>query len=238
MKIRVTALSATLFMFAGFSFGLTIEPDVVVKNISPLMEYNAPIDTVIISNTGGTDVVVDSITIQLLDGDSIDFAAGKTCEPGSASCYLYGGWMFGSSNVTLRYLRDSLFLLQNSDGNPVTITVAANSTAEFEIELFVNCPVCGRMPSFPGTVDYRYLFYTAGQSPDTLQLKINPGTVLQRNTASYPVMKRLSIAGETFTITGRKIGSAGKRYSGVVVDGKTRTVKIDAAITGLPSGGR
>ncbi len=238
MKIRVTVLSAALFLITGFSFGLTIEPDEVVKNISPLMVYYAPLDTVTISNTGGTDVVVDSITIQLLDGDSIDFATGSVCEPGDEACYLYQGWMYGSSNVTLRYLRDSLFLLQGTDGNPVTITVAANSTAEFEIELFVSCPVCGRMPSFPGTVDYRYLFYTAGGPPDTLLLMVNNSTGAQRTTASYPVVKRQSIADKEFTITGRKIGSAGKRYSGVVVDGKTRKVLFDSRAPGEHSGGR
>jgi hypothetical protein len=87
----------------------------------------------------------------------------------------------------LRYLRDSLFLLQDGSGKPVTINLAPGASASFALHYPVNCPVCGRLPSYPGATRYAFTFIASEGSRavltvdlDDASTRIKAGTSLKR----------------------------------------------------------
>ncbi|MBN1756962.1 MAG: hypothetical protein JW863_01505 [Chitinispirillaceae bacterium] len=210
------------FLITGNSRGLNIEPDSIAKGVTPWSDYHLPLDTVTVDNPGDETVIVDSITIRLLDGDSIDFIACRDCVPGEYAEYLYGGWSYGQSDTSLRYMSDSLFLLQDGDGRPVTFAVPADGSTEFILYLFVNCPVCGRMPSIPAAVNYRYMFHLSTGQTDTLRLTIHNSTVVHSPPGSFMANKNRAGQMINHTITGRKLNRGDNRYRGIVIgdDGK------------------
>jgi hypothetical protein len=153
-----------IVIFALFtaSYAITLVPDSSSVTIQPMSSINTVIDSVKICNSDPASITIDSIIIKFLNGDSSDFARGKNCDPANFFQYFYGGWVFGASNKSLRYIRDSVFLLQDSLGAPVAISIGANSCITFPLREITNCPVCGRMPSFPKTTRYSYTFFTSG----------------------------------------------------------------------------
>jgi hypothetical protein len=49
----------------------------------------------------------------------------------------------------MRYVRDSLFLLQAAKVKPVSLALPTNDALPFALDFPIHCPICGRMPSFP-----------------------------------------------------------------------------------------
>jgi hypothetical protein len=227
MRITTTYISLCLCLIPCYSYGLTMEPDSIVMEIEPLMVYHEPVETLTISNQSDTDVTVDSITIHLLDGDSLDFSMGIDCQPGQFSEYNYRGWVYGTSNKSLRYCRDSLFLLQDSSGNPVTFTIALNGSIEFPVWLIVNCPVCGRMPSFPATEHYLYLFHTSGGDPDSLKVTIrDSGSTTVITTPTGKSGNRV-VKKDKYNLAGQKLNTKNAKRSGIILGEKSKRIRID-----------
>lgn len=215
-----------LCLFTGYAYGLEMEPDSIVREIEPLMVYNAPVETLTIQNRTGADVAVDSITIRFRDGDSSDFSMGIDCQWDQLSDYYYRGWVYGMTSNTLRYVRDSLFLLQDSSGSPVTFTVAPDDSAEFPVWLIVNCPECGRKPSFPATERYLYIFHHSGEAPDSL-------TVTIRDSASTPVgvippgkASRRPVTNDRYDIAGRKLNAKNVKHPGIIRGERSVMIRI------------
>ena len=213
-----------LILFTLYSYGLDITPDSLTRGIT-WTDYHEALDTLIISNPGTSEVRVDSITVRLLDGDSTDFIACSECEPGNFGNYAYRGWVFGVTDTTFRYVKDSLFLLQDGSGLPVSFSVAADGTAKFALHLMVNCPICGRMPSIPKTVHYAFMFHSSSGVTDTVTLTIQDSTPVKRRVGHPCITGKSSvITSEGYTITGRKIGLNAKRYTGVVIGNGSKYV--------------
>lgn len=136
--------------------GLEIKPDSLSVSANLFQKYNSDIDTIVIVNTGDRSLSIDTIKIKFLNGVQADFRCGVNCN--SLSDYNYNGWCYGYSLKTLRYLSDSLYMLQDSLGNPVGYSISAHDSLKFPLSVFVNCPICNRMPSFPSTTLFRYDF--------------------------------------------------------------------------------
>jgi hypothetical protein len=155
--------SFCLFLLAPIlCLGLEVDPDSMALSLLPFANYNKVIDTIKLVNTGNGALTVDSVTIRFLDGDSMDFKRGYDCDWGKYYDYNYKGWVYGMTYLSLRYVKDSLFLLQDSSGVPITVSIPSHDTADFRLAMVVNCVVCGRMPAFPNTTRFLYTFYTAG----------------------------------------------------------------------------
>jgi hypothetical protein len=171
-----------LAIFALFtaSHAITLVPDSSSVTIQPMTSMTMVIDSVRICNAAPVSVTIDSIIIKFLNGDSADFNRGKNCDPAKYYEYIYNGWISGISKQTLRYVRDSVFLLQDSLGAPVTISIDANACTTFPIREITNCASCGRLPSFPKTTRYSYTFFSSSGN-STFLLKVNDVTAV-----SYP----------------------------------------------------
>jgi hypothetical protein len=183
-----------LFFFT-VSHAITLAPDSSSVTIQPMQSIDKVIDSVKICNTAPTSITIDSVIIKFLNGDSADFSRGKNCDPANFFQYFYGGWVFGISSKSLRYVRDSVFLLQDSLGVPVVISIGANSCTTFPLREITNCPVCGRMPSFPKTTRYSYTFCTSGGNKVFL-FKINDVTAVSNARVTsllrYPAIHKLA----------------------------------------------
>lgn len=144
-------------MLACTIWGLEIKPVSLTISPSFVSKISAAIDTITIKNTSEIVVTIDTVTITFLNGDSADFRNGVNCM--DYTCFNYNGWSYGAlSHQFLRYLRDSLYLLQDLSGNPVRYTLQPHDSMDFIVYSAINCPVCGRMPSFPATTRFRFDF--------------------------------------------------------------------------------
>ena len=217
---------STLFLLILItaSRAVTLTPDSSSVTLQPMMSIDKVIDSVRICNTTAAPVTVDSIIIKFLNGDSADFAKGKDCDPKVFSQYIYNGWVYGWTYRSLRYVRDSVFLLQDSSGKQVTISVGTGACTVFQLREITNCPVCGRMPSFPKTTRYSYTFFSSSGNA-TFLLKVNDVTAVSpsRTQAIVKLQKPHQAA---FDARGRKI-SSGNSARFEMQDGKKRIVVDD-----------
>ena len=179
-------MTAVAFL-PSLSFSLNIHPDSMSLHISPMTAMHSAIDTVCLKNGASTAITIDSIHIFFLNGDTArDFRMGSDCHPGQFLEYNYNGWVYGTTHTTLRYVRDSLFLLQDSAGNATSISINPNDSEFFYVHVITNCPICGRMPSFPNTSKYRYSFHISGDAGFNLIVFINDaGTTSNRTPMAY-----------------------------------------------------
>jgi hypothetical protein len=174
--ILATVLSAT----PALSQGLKAVPDSVRSDLRP---GSRAFDTVLLVNNSQVALRVDSITIRFLDGGANpnpgDFTACKSCAPDSLGAYVYSGWLYGSSqNQSLRYLRDSLFLIQDSHGAPVSLSVGGGASVPFALYFPVNCPFCGRPAAYPGATRYAFTFIASEGSQTGLSVAVAAPTGL------------------------------------------------------------
>lgn len=185
--MRISRLSAILTLvlapaMAARAQGLEVIPDSVTVDF----RFGADaFDTVSLVNKTAGMLRVDSITIRLLDGGAnprpADFTACKACPPDSIGAYIYSGWLYGSSLAqSLRYLRDSLFLIQDRFGVPVSVSLAPGVSAPFALQYPVNCPVCGRPPSYPGATRYAFTFIASDGGRAVLNVGANHASALIR----------------------------------------------------------
>jgi hypothetical protein len=194
LKWSITILAAVMAAAPALSQGLTVVPESVSAELEP---STSAFDTIHLVNNTQATIRVDSITLRFLDGGPNskpgDFTACKACAPDSLGAYVYSGWLYGE-NQSLRYLRDSLFLIQDSHGVPVSVSVAGAASAPFALFFPVNCPFCGRLPAYPGTSRYAYTFIAANGSRAGLSVVVGhptglfPGVTRPETTA--PVQAR------------------------------------------------
>jgi hypothetical protein len=168
---------------------LEVFPDTVADDLRP---RDGAFDTVSLVNRTADALRVDSITIRFLDGGAnprpADFTACKTCPPDSIGAYIYAGWLYGSSLAqSMRYLRDSLFLIQDQHGLPVTVSLAPGASIPFALHYPVNCPVCGRLPGYPGATRYAFTFIASEGSRAVLNVEAEHASALIR---AEPSLKR------------------------------------------------
>lgn len=166
--------------------GLEVSPRTVAGDFRPSL---GAFDTVTLLNKTADVLRVDSITIRFLDGGAdprpADFTACKACPPDTIGAYVYGGWLYGPTLAqSLRYLRDSLFLIQDRHGVPVTLSLSPGASAPFALFHPVNCPVCGREPGYPGATRYAFTFIASEGSRAVLNLDLNPPSGLVRRETS------------------------------------------------------
>lgn len=188
--------------------GLAVVPQTVSDAFRP--SYRA-FDTVSLVNESARDIRVDSITIRLLDGGAnprpAEFTACKTCPHDSLYAYNYNGWMYGHTlDRSLRYLRDSLFLIQDGSGVPVSVSLAPGASAPFALHYPVNCPVCGRMPSYPGATRYAFTFIASDGSRAVLNVEANFATAV---IGRIPSLERAG-PGAAHDAAGRAVSGAGR----------------------------
>lgn len=226
MHFKPSHLGAGIYLLTWYVFGLTLDPDSLTRSIAPLTNYNGPVDSVLITNEGAAMVTVDSVHIRFSNGDSGDFVAGRECRPDQFFEYVYGGWVLGGLNRSLRYVKDSLFLLQDSIGNPVSFSVAKDNPFIFRVYLPVNCPYCGRLPSFPSTTEYLYLFFTASGTVDSLYVTIYNSTSVTTMVWAAGSLRNASKKSGLYTITGQKL-PAGHSTTGVAVSGNRRVLMFN-----------
>jgi hypothetical protein len=192
--MKTHSLMSLLFSFTA-SYGITLTPDSSSVTIQPMTSMAMVIDSVRICNTAPVSVTIDSIIIKFLNGDSADFNRGKNCDPAKYYEYIYNGWISGISKQSLRYVRDSVFLLQDSLGAPVTISIGANACTTFPLREITNCAGCGRLPSFPKTTRYSYTFFTSDGNKVFL-FKINDVTAVSNARVTsmlrYPAIHKLA----------------------------------------------
>jgi hypothetical protein len=215
-----------LLLLPTCGFGLIIHPDSIVLNIKPMMAMHSPIDTVCLKNETNAAIIIDSIKIRFCNGDSEDFKKGFDCQPAQFLDYNYRGWLYGATHTSLRYLRDSLYLLQDSLGNQTTITIHPNDSAFFNLQVITNCPFCGRMPSFPKASKYIYSFHLSGNtninliaivnnegstsihSPMDYGLKqISPNPFIANSAAEVMMQNDGFISLKVFDILGHEVGT-------------------------------
>jgi hypothetical protein len=176
--IRKIGLAACWLPTIALSAGIAIQPASIETDKQPGYQ---PYDTVMVLNLSTTPLRVDSITLRFLNGgpnpNPNDFIACKTCPHDTLSHYVYGGWTYGSMEaISLRYVQDSLFLLQDQKGKPVSLELQALDSIAFPLEFPINCPVCGRLPSYPGATQYRFTFYSSDGSALALEVKLGSTT--------------------------------------------------------------
>jgi hypothetical protein len=193
-----------LLLCSSSIFGLEVKPDSLSFTLKLMSNYYNALDTITLYNTSADRIQVDSVYIRFLNGVSTDFTAGKGLDPTQFSQYNYQGWVYGGANISLRYVKDSLFLLQDSVGNPLHWLLQPGDSLLFGLRVVVNCPVCGRKPSFPGTTRFLYSFIAAdGRSvPFLLNLYQPVGIPSVRKVREN---KQTRYSGSFFNLCGRKI---------------------------------
>jgi hypothetical protein len=207
--------------------GLEINPDSSSLSLHLIRNYPEAIDTIIIKNCGDKPLSIDTVAIKFLNGATVDFRCGINCK--SFSDYNYSGWTYGFSSQTLRYRCDSLFLLQDSDCNLVKYAVPAHDSMKFILRIITNCPICGRMPSFPTTTSFKYDFIekNGGHNYFILNLKNATGTIsnadrksIRPNTQRKPpvnlrgqTLNSLYPAAQITAQDGKKIGMMKRRIA-------------------------
>ncbi len=173
--MRRMYLLLLLVLAPAFGQGLIVAPDSVVVGVQPGL---LPFDTVLLTNSSAGLLRVDSITIRLLDGGANprpgDFTACKTCPPDTIGRDVYGGWMYGYPDFySLRYLQDSLFLIQDDHGVPVTLSIGPGASLPFALQFPVNCPVCGRLPTYPGADRYAFTFISSEGGRAVVEVRVD-----------------------------------------------------------------
>lgn len=186
MRMQGSGTVLAIAMAASIAMaGLDVVPDTVNANAA---RGTRAFDTVSLVNRSPGSIRVDSILIRFLDGNKPgDFIACKGCAPESIGAYVYNGWLYGpGSNQSLRYLRDSLFLLQDAHGAPVSVTVGG-TPSPFALYFPINCPFCDRPAAYPAAAHYAYAFIGDDGSRADLTVSVGPTSgVFRREIPPLP----------------------------------------------------
>lgn len=221
-------LSSILLLLSTFSFGLDLIPDSVIsKSRDSLIRGDLNIDTVEIKNASSAAITVDSILIRFLDGDSLDFKRGIILSDPGYYAHVYNGWTYGRYSKSLGCLRDSLFLLIDSIGRPVSMSIAPESSIEFVICLPVNCITCGRMPAYPKTTRYQYLFNSTGTSSDSLKVILSENTSVKGKFITPCKSNNPNRGNGNYILTGRKLKIAGQVGTGVIITKQSKSILVN-----------
>jgi hypothetical protein len=213
------------------AWGLEIKPASLTISPSFVSKISAAIDTITLTNTSNAVVSIDTVTITFLNGDSADFRSGIGCT--DYSCFNYGGWSYGaSSHQALHYLRDSLYMLQDVSAGVVRYTLQPHDSLKFIVYSAINCPVCGRMPSFPKTTRFRFDFIGGNGVRDSFLLNLENPTATTYNIKqknNQPVSRLTSYV----NLRGQSINT---RHSSTLITSvkgeKLLNVKIGVAVPG------
>lgn len=226
-------LQKTLFacLLASCAFGLDIKPDSLSLALKSF-------DTITLYNNANDQIQIDTIFIKFQNGDSVDFERGKACDSANVSCYNYSGWSYGwsessATTISLRYVKDSLFLLQNSTGNPIEYTISPHDSLQFVVSTIVNCPACDRMPIFPATTKFQYAFITNDGQKASFLLTLNRPT----NVSSIEVSRRYPWDGRPkafYNLRGQKMDS--RSPFGIIVQNNKIYFRLDWNTRELPNG--
>ena len=202
MKYRIWVW---LFFAISGILGLEIQPDSLSRTLRLLSYYYAPIDTIVLYNPGSERISIDTVFIKFLNGSiPTDFQAGKDCDPTHFYQYVYQGWVYGSDIVSLRYVSDSIFLLQDSVGIPRRYQLQPGDSLLFHLNVISNCPVCGRMPSFPATTRFLYSFIAAEGGATFLLTLDQPTAVSPARISS--IKKPVRGIEPYYNLRGQKVG--------------------------------
>ncbi len=216
--MKKSILLLVLFLPAC-GFGFNIQPDSIVVDSFSFLKMHSAIDTIYLKNETNSTMTIDSIKIRFIDGNPTDFRKGIDCQPEEFLEYNYQGWLYGDTRISLRYLRDSLFMLQDSSGNLIKISLNPNDSTFFYIQEIINCLFCGRMPSFPATSKYIYSFFLSDNTISNLKVTVKrPGQTsilspADKHGRSDPLNSSAVITTvipnnmEVFDILGRKAGT-------------------------------
>ncbi len=226
MKLKALVCLFSLLIFFDDSFGLNLNPDSLAKDISPMSHYSLPLGTITIKNESDQKVIVDSVNIRFLNGDSMDFKMGIDCQPDEFYDYNYRGWVYGITYMSLRHVQDSLFTLQDSLGDRVSFSINAHDSSQFVLYLIVNCPMCGRMPSFPSTTNFLYLFHSTGHS-DSLIINVQDQTSIRLIKTATSPMGNLKLQKRRFNIAGQALRENNHIAKGIIIDERSRMIWIN-----------
>lgn len=204
-----------ILIVSSCTFSLTIEPDSV--SAKPGRFDFKKLTTISLKNLSGSTIVVDSIYIRFQNGDSSDFRVGSGCQTSKFMECLYNGWVYGYSMKSLRYLHDSLYVLQDSAGNVSSVSIAPDGSVDFDIYPIVNCPFCARMPLLPKTTEYLYIFHTLSGGYDTLFFYIDDQTYVKRNRIQNRQKRHEADKEEMFDLTGRPVNMRVRNPQRVVI---------------------
>lgn len=226
---KITAVSC----IASCALGLELKPDSASLAMPETFTSANPLDTITVYNPSPSPLTIDTVSIRFLNGDASDFSMGKNCNPADSlhfGCYLYGGWLYGPTTMALGYKQDSLFFLCGRKG-AVRYAVPARDSLKFVVYRIVNCPVCGRMPSFPAATRYLFTFVCASGERASFLLKFNPKTGV---TAARGVRgeKQADGIAVTLTLQGQKIQK--QTSSGMIVRGRKAWCGFRGSVVMLP----
>lgn len=193
-----------VFLAASCTFGLDVKPDSMSLTLNLMQNYHNALDTIILYNPSDKQIQIDTVTIKFLNGNPLDFSMGKACDPTDSlhsRCYIYSGWFYGLS-MSLGYVRDSLFVLQNK--GVVQYTIQPRDSVQFSICAIINCPYCGRRPSFPATTKFLYSFNIRNGERASFLLKLNHPTIVVPVQNPYRCLMA-GHSGESFNLRGQKM---------------------------------
>jgi hypothetical protein len=202
-----------IFLAASCAFGLEVKPDSLSLTVKLMQNLYKALDTITLHNTAGDQIQIDTVFVKFLNGgDSTDYKLGKNCDSLGWSCYNYSGWTYGgvassTKIIDLRYIKDSLFVLQNAGSGPITYTIPPRDSIRFIVCAIINCPVCDRMPSFPATTKFLYTFVVSNGQKASFLLTLNQPTHVApvQITHRYLPAGRL---GQLYNLRGQKMTSS------------------------------
>ncbi len=216
-------------LVASCAFGLEVRPDSLSLTVNLMQNRYKVLDTITLHNPSGEQIQIDTVSIKFLNGDSIDFKRGKNCDSSNLSCYNYSGWTYGMfsnsmKSISLRYIKDSLFLLQDTAGNPVEYTIPSNDSLQFGVCSIINCSLCDRTPSFPATTKFQYSFIARNGQKASFLLTLNQPT----NIAPFQIPHHYLPAGrlgQLYNLRGQKMD--GRFPVGIIVQNNKTYFRLD-----------
>lgn len=96
-------------------------------------------------------------------------------------------------------------MLQNASGSIIKYSLQPHESINFIVYSAINCPVCGRMPSFPKTTTFRFEFIGGNGVRDSFLLKLeNPTPVIdnvkrQNNQSVSRITSYVNLRGQCIT---------------------------------------
>jgi hypothetical protein len=167
-----------VFLFISCALGLEVKPDSSSFTVQLMQKYSKVLDTITLYNGTEGPIQIDTMSIAFLNGDSAECKFGNMCDSANWSCYNYSGWLYGMTDTSLRYSKDSLFILQDQNGKLLRYMLQPKDSLKFCLRIITNCPVCGRLPSFPATTKFRYSFITTNGEKASFLLTLNRATAV------------------------------------------------------------
>lgn len=160
------------FVLAGWllASGLEVKPDSLFFPVSLQHSYYTVLDTVTLYNPSDTQVTIDTVLVKFLNGSSADFP---------------GVWSYGVQSVTLRYVKDSLFILDDYLGLDIHYTVQPHDSLHFMVRIIGTCYFCNSLPRFPKATKFRFYFATAKGQRASFLLTLDPVTTVAEARVQY-----------------------------------------------------